>query len=87
MRSRTVAAAALVALGLVGPAIADVNSSAAGGALEITLPKDGDEYSALVARAAAQDKSFDFHALLFAYLKSAARKNGKADPNALKGAL
>jgi len=45
--------------------------------LRIALPNDGDEYSKLVAQAAARDATVDFHALRFAYLKSAARlRNG-----------
>lgn len=53
--------------------------SAAGISPNIKLPHDGDEYSALVARAAAHDETVDFHALRLAYLKSAARKRAGLD--------
>ncbi len=38
----------------------------------VQLPADGDEYSSLVARAAAHDDTVDFRALRMAYLKSRA---------------
>ncbi len=57
-----------------------------GGALAVVLPNDGDDYSKLVARAAAHDKDVDFRALRFAWLKSAAHKRS-ADVSALKDAL
>ena len=41
---------------------------------QIVLPSDGDEYSSLVARAAAEDRTLDFHALRLAWLKSNAHK-------------
>jgi len=50
MRLGLAAAAALVALALVAPAAADVGAATGGGALQIVVPKDGDDYSALVAR-------------------------------------
>lgn len=87
MRLGLAAAAALAVLGLIAPAVADIGSATGGGALQIIVPKDGDDYSELVARAVAHDKSVDFRALRFAYLKSAARKNSKADLDALKKAL
>jgi hypothetical protein len=60
---------------LAGSAAADVSPKSSGAsAPKITLPNDGDEYSKLVARAAAGDKNLDFRALRFAYLKSAARR-------------
>jgi hypothetical protein len=40
----------------------------------IRQPDDGEEYSRLVAQAAAHDQNTDFHALRFAWLSSAARK-------------
>jgi hypothetical protein len=40
----------------------------------IAFPSDGDEYSRLVAQAAAQDPSTDFRALRFAWLDSKARE-------------
>ena len=57
-----------------------------GAAAGIILPSDGDDYSKLVARAAAHDESVDFRALRFAYLQSAARKRDK-DEDALRKAL
>jgi hypothetical protein len=47
----------------------------------IDLPKDGDAYSALVAKAMAHDPGTDFSALRLAYTKSAAIK--RADPDRL----
>ncbi|HWD26100.1 MAG TPA: DUF4919 domain-containing protein [Rhizomicrobium sp.] len=41
---------------------------------EIVLPNDGDDYSALVAKAMAHDAGTDFRALRLAYVKSAAFK-------------
>lgn len=43
---------------------------------DIVLPHDNDEYSKLVARAQSGDQTVDFHALRFAFLKSAAHKRG-----------
>ena len=69
-----------LALGLAATAAAAaVNANppattGAGAAAQVVLPHDGDDYSALVARAAAGDKSVDFRALRMTYLKSAARK-------------
>jgi uncharacterized protein DUF4919 len=84
------AGVALVLAVLVGfgTARADVAPSPVqgGGALAIVLPDDGDEYSKLVARAAARDKGVDFRALRFAYLKSAAHKRGD-DVMSLKNAM
>src|SRR5262249_54142762 len=80
-----IAALSLLALGAVWPAAADTGAS--GATPQIVLPHDGDEYSKLVARAAAHDKSVDFRALRFAWLKSAARRHDKADHTALKDAL
>ena len=44
----------------------------------VKLPSDGDEYSALVARAAAHDESVDFRSLRMAYLKSPAFRRASA---------
>jgi hypothetical protein len=86
--------AALMLLALAAPAaaaIADKPGGAAkpmaGTAPAIALPKDGDEYAKLVARAAGRDLSVDFRALRFAYLKSKARRNSKANVDALRTAL
>ena len=87
MRPAIAIAAALFALAPIGPAVGEASSSVTDGALQIALPHDGDEYSRLVARAAAHDTSVDFRALRLAWLKSAAHKNGKADPDALKDPL
>jgi hypothetical protein len=87
MRPAIAIAAALFAPALVGPAAGETSSSVKDGALQIALPHDGDEYSKLVARAAAHDTSVDFRALRFAWLKSAARRNDKADHSDLKDAL
>lgn len=69
---------------LAAPALASPQA-APGGALAIAMPDGGDEYSVLVARAAAGDKTVDFHALRFAYLKSKAHK--ELDPKPLQQAL
>ena len=86
MRPGIAVATALFALGIIGPADG-ASSSAAGDTPQIVLPHDGDEYSKLVARAAAHDNGLDFRALRFAWLKSAARGHDKADHYALKDAL
>jgi hypothetical protein len=74
MRKILVLALSLLATG----ALADVNPDAppagASAATLIVLPQDGDDYSKLVARAAAGDTSVDFRAMRMAYLRSAARK-------------
>ncbi|HEX4303400.1 MAG TPA: DUF4919 domain-containing protein [Rhizomicrobium sp.] len=59
-------------------------ANAAGISPNIKLPTDGDDYSALVARAAAHDESVDFRALRVAYLKSAARRRAGAAYDAMK---
>lgn len=46
----------------------------------IVLPSGNDEYSRLVARAQAGNQTVDFRALRFAFLSSAAHKNGGVDP-------
>ena len=53
-------------------------------AAPIALPSDGDDYSKLVARAAAHDDSVDFRALRLAYLKSAARHRASAALDTLR---
>jgi len=71
---RMIAGLALLSL-IVSPSLADTNPSlGASQTPAIALPNDGDEYSRLVARAAAHDTDTDFHALRFAWLNSAARK-------------
>ena len=72
MRSKFAAAAGFVLLLAASPA-------ASADAPGIELPADGDEYSALVARAAAHDQSVDFAALRAAYLTSAAYKRADLD--------
>lgn len=60
---------------IVAPGLADTNQGAAASQTPaITLPNDGDEYSRLVAQAAAGDPSTDFHALRFSWLDSKARE-------------
>ena len=88
MRSTAIAIAAGAVLA-AGVAWADVNpkANAAGSAPQIALPKDGDEYSTLAARAAAQDQSVDFRALRFAWLKSAAHKHETASEIDLRSAI
>ena len=71
MRSNWAAVAALVIL-VSGAAAAAPRTQ------NIELPNDGDEYSALVTRAAAHDDSVDFRALRIAYLSSAAFKRAGA---------
>lgn len=76
MRATSSVAAALCAC-LCGPALGAVNGNPAiltNSTPQIVLPNDGDEYSSLVARAAAGDRTLDFHALRFAWLKSTAHK-------------
>jgi hypothetical protein len=58
-----------------------------GASAQIALPRDGDDYSRLVARAAAGDKSVDFRALRMAHLKSVSYKKGKEDVDALRTSL
>ncbi len=71
--------AAFAVLAFAGPASAAVDTNAAAAsAPEIVLPQDGDEYSALAARAASGDKSVDFRALRFAWLKNKSHK--QVDP-------
>ncbi len=88
MRSAIIAIAASVAFAGAA-AWADVNPTVttAGSAPQIVLPKDGDEYSALAARAAAQDQGVDFRALRFAWLKSAAHKHQATSEIDLRGAI
>src|SRR5262249_44129465 len=64
-------AVALVAAGL--PVSANTGPVTTGTPMKITLPADNDEYSKLVGQAASHSPNVDFHALRFAYLKSAAR--------------
>ena len=74
---RTSAAAAAFCACLCGSALGAVNDSPAiptTSMPQIVLPNDSDEYSVLVARAAAEDRSLDFHALRLAWLKSKAHK-------------
>jgi hypothetical protein len=66
---------------------AAVSGDAAVSSAEIVLPNDGDAYSSLVARAAASDRSVDFHALRQAWLQSKAHKGGLADEIALEDGL
>src|ERR1700744_6543603 len=87
MRTVTIAALALLALAATGSARADVAPAAAAGAPKIALPQDGDEYSALVARAAAGDNAVDLRALRFAWLKSKARQRGVVDIAALRKSM
>jgi len=54
-------------------------AAAADSAPGVALPADGDEYSALVARAAAHDATLDFRALRLAYLKSRAYQRAEPD--------
>ena len=88
MRSAIIAIAASMAFAGAA-AWADVNPTVttAGSAPQIVLPKDGDEYSALAARAAAQDQGVDFRALRFAWLKSAAHKHETASEVELRSAI
>lgn len=67
------AATAVFFLALL-PCTASAQAPPDAGAPAIILPADGDEYSRLVAQAAARDASTDFRALRFAWLTSAARK-------------
>jgi hypothetical protein len=59
----------------VAMAVALCGVAHAGG---ITLPQDGDEYAALVAKAMAHDASLDFRTLRLAYVKSAAYRRAAA---------
>ncbi len=68
MKTRCFALAAFVVL-FFGAASADTTPG-------IQLPADGDEYSTLVARAAAHDVTVDFRALRLAHLKSRAHQRG-----------
>ncbi|MBV9992315.1 MAG: DUF4919 domain-containing protein [Alphaproteobacteria bacterium] len=86
MRRGPLAALAILACGAPALAAVDTNAKATS-TPQIVLPRDGDDYSALVARAAAQDQSVDFKALRFAYLKSKARKAAGADADALRQTL
>lgn len=71
-----------------GSASAAVDANAAAtSAPQIALPHDRDEYSSLVARAAAGDQSVDFRALRFAWLKSKSHKLIDVDADALRKAL
>ncbi|MGN6147006.1 MAG: DUF4919 domain-containing protein [Rhizomicrobium sp.] len=70
-----------------GAAQGELSQNAVSSGPQIILPTDGDEYSALVARAAAQDQTLDFRALRLAYLKSAARKKATDDPRVLAAAM
>lgn len=90
MRSAAIVMVAFVVLAAPSGVLrAEVNPSAnaAGSGPQIALPKDGDEYSALVARAAAQDQSVDFRAMRFAWLKSAAHKRETGDETELRSAI
>lgn len=69
---RHIAAAAFFLALLPCAASAQVASDAA--QPSIVLPNDGDDYSHLIAQAAARNASTDFRALRFAWLTSAARK-------------
>lgn len=89
MRATKFVAAALCVC-LCGPALGAVNDNAAiptTSTAQIVLPTDGDEYSSLVARAAAEDHTLDFHALRFAWLKSKAHKAVDVDETALESDL
>lgn len=63
-----VLSAAVAILAFVGASLAAEDGQS------VTLPKDGDKYSELVAKAEAGDPSVDFAALRLAWLDSAARK-------------
>ena len=56
-------------------------AAAAESAPGVVLPADGDEYSALVARADAHDTTVDFRALRLAYLKSRAYQRAGNEPD------
>ena len=56
-------------------------TAAADSAPGVQLPADGDEYSSLVARAAARDATVDFRALRLAYLKSRAYQRAENQPD------
>jgi hypothetical protein len=57
-----------------GPVMANDGPVTTDTPMKISLPADNDDYAKLVARAAARDKTVDFRAMRFAYLKSAARQ-------------
>jgi hypothetical protein len=83
----TIVAACIAFAGMYRAAVADVGPATVQSAPQIVLPDDGDEYSKLVARAAAQDRSVDFRALRFAWLKSAARKRHKTSEMDMRNAV
>lgn len=67
--------AIIVACASASPALTDTAGPInADTPMKIILPADNDEYSKLVAQAAAHSQNVDFRALRFAYLKSAARE-------------
>jgi hypothetical protein len=73
MRRAAVLAATMLAL-LARPVESDVSPAIPSDSPAIALPQDNDEYSRLVAKAAAHDPDTDFRALRFAWLDSKARE-------------
>jgi len=89
MRATSATAAAFCTC-LWGPALCAVNDNPAIPTIstpQIVLPNDGDEYSSLVARAVAEDRTLDFHALRLAWLKSKAHQGIGMDETALESDL
>lgn len=89
MRTMTATAAAF-SVCLIGSALGAVNDNPAIPTTttpQIVLPSDGDDYSSLVARAAAEDRTLDFHALRLAWLTSKTHKAISMDETALESDL
>jgi hypothetical protein len=85
MTTRSILSVLAAAATFCAAARADVGAALPASTSHIALPRDGDEFSSLVARAAVGNETVDFRALRFAYLKSAARKRSSDED--LRGEL